>query len=82
MLYSTHSVLRKLRQKHSAKAHKMYCDLCAKIWSFRENPTLDSGTTCHNELSFLFIYQKKPKESMVRAENRKNMWVDYTCLYG
>ena len=53
------------------------------MWSFRENPTLDSGTiTCHNELSFLSIYQKKPKESMVRAENRKNMWVDYTCLYG
>ena len=48
------------QQNISAKITQI---LRKKIWSFCGNLTLDCGTiTCHNELSFLLIYQKKQKE--------------------
>ena len=74
-------------KRYCEQTCKTYCASCAngakkftictrklgkKIWSFRENPTLDSGTSSHDELSFcLFIKRNQKKESMVRAEDRK-----------
>ena len=66
--------MRKLLKKNATKRAKLIAYevqiLRKKIWSFCGNLTLDCGTiTCHNELSFLLIYQKKQKERI--NEDRK-----------